>query len=113
MIDSFGFGSVVIDGKKYSSDLVIYPDGRIVVGWWRKSGHRLFTEDIHELIQAEPEVIIAGTGIYGYMKPDKGLENLLHQKGIAFFAEKNENAIQTYNQEVINKRVGACFHLTC
>ena len=113
LIDAFSFGSLVIDGKKYSSDLIIYPDGRIVDGWWRKSGHRLFAEDIHDLIHSQPETIIAGTGIYGAVKPDKGLETLLHEKEIVFIAEKNESAIQKYNQTIVNKRVGACFHLTC
>ena len=113
MIDAFNFGSLVIDGRKYSSDLIIYPDGRIVDGWWRKNGHHFSAHDINGLIQTEPEFIIAGTGIHGYMKPNKGLENLLHQKGIVFIADKNEQAIQAYNQSVLHKRVGACFHLTC
>ncbi len=113
LIGAFSFGALVIDGKKYSSDLIIYPDGRIADGWWRKSGHRLFAEDIQDLIHSQPDYIIAGTGIYGYVKPYKGLEILLHQKGIVFIAEKNESAIQKYNQKIVNKRVGACFHLTC
>lgn len=113
MIDAFGFGSLVIDGKEYNSDLIIYPDGRVVDGWWRRNGHHFSAHDINGLIQTEPEFIIAGTGIHGYMKPDKGLEQLLHQKGIVFIAEKNEHAVQAYNQNVLNKRVGACFHLTC
>ena len=29
-IDTFAFGSIVIDGNKYPSDLIIYPDGRVV-----------------------------------------------------------------------------------
>ena len=113
MIDAFNFGSLVIDGKKYSSDLIIYPDGRIVDGWWRKSGHRLFAEDIHDLIYSQPDTIIAGTGIYGYVKPDKKLEVLLQQKGVVFIAVKNESAVQAYNHKVLSERVGACFHLTC
>jgi hypothetical protein len=26
MIDSYDFGAIVIDGKRYSSDVIIYPD---------------------------------------------------------------------------------------
>ncbi len=42
-IDSYAFGNIVIDGMRFTSDLIIYPDGRIVDGWWRQSGH-LMTE---------------------------------------------------------------------
>ncbi len=113
MIDSFGFGSIVINGKPFHSDLILYPDGRVQTPWWRKSGHRLVVEDIEELIASRPEVIIAGTGVSGLMKPDAVLENELLQKGIQFVAEKNEKAVEHYNRLIKVKRVGGCFHLTC
>ncbi|MBW1697078.1 MAG: hypothetical protein JRH18_06760 [Deltaproteobacteria bacterium] len=113
MIESFCFGTLVIDGKTYTSDLIIYPDGRIVDAWWRKSGHLLTIEDIDELIQSQPDVIVAGTGVHGYMKPDDHLNRLLNRKKITFIADKNELAIKQYNSLSQNKRVGACFHLTC
>ena len=113
LIDSFGFGSLVIDGKAYNSDLIIYPDGRIETPWWRKSGHRLTVDDIDALIASTPAAIVAGTGISGFMKPDENLKNLLAKKGIRFVAEKNQKAIERYNRLSQIKRVGACFHLTC
>ena len=113
MIDSFGFGKLVIDGKTYTSDLIIYPDGRITDGWWRESGHRLAREDISDLILFKPNIIIAGTGINGCMLPDKNLVKQLNEKGITFMADKNENAIAHYNRLAEKQTVGACFHLTC
>jgi hypothetical protein len=104
---------MVIDGKTYSSDLIIYPDGRITDAWWRRSGHKLVLEDIERLIQSNPDTIIAGTGVNGYMVPDKNLSVLLGQKGISFLADKNENAVLHYNRLVGKQTVGACFHLTC
>ena len=113
LIESFGFGSLVIKGKTYTSDLIVYPDGRITDSWRRKSGHCLSTEDICELIVSAPETIVVGTGINGLMKPDRYLNNLLHQKGIRLIAEKNERAVEHYNRLSPTQRVGACFHLTC
>jgi hypothetical protein len=113
VIDSFAFGFIVINGTKYTSDLVIYPDGHVEDLWQRKNGHRLSAFDIDRLIKSEPEVIVAGAGINGLMKPEKQLESLLNKKGIKFISRPNQEAIQVYNNFLSKNRVGACFHLTC
>ncbi|MBL7176687.1 MAG: hypothetical protein ISS66_12755 [Desulfobacteraceae bacterium] len=113
MIDTFSFGSIVIDGKKYMSDLVIFPNGNVVDSWRRKSGHRLSGDDIRTLIESEPDVIIAGTGVNGLVIPDKELEKILSQTGIDFIYAPNQKAIELYNDLITKKSVGACFHLTC
>jgi hypothetical protein len=113
MIDDCSFGVLVIDGIKHTSDLLITPDGRIVEPWWRRSGHRLSSDDIRELIDAEPECIIAGTGVSGQVRPEKALENMLNQRGIDFVVAPNHDAMKYYNKISQKKRVGACFHLTC
>ena len=113
MIDACSFGVIVIDGVKHTSDLLIYPDGRIVEPWWRKSGHKLSSDDIRELIDSEPECIIAGTGVSGQVRPEKTLEKTLHQRGIRLIAVPNQDAMKHYNEIYHKKRVGACFHLTC
>jgi hypothetical protein len=113
MIESFSFGFIVINGTKYTSDLIIYPDGVVEDSWRRKSGHRLSTDDIDGLIKSEPEVIVAGTGVSGLMKPEKLLVKLLNQKRIKFISQPNQEAIEVYNNLLSKNRVGACFHLTC
>ncbi len=113
MIESFAFGFMVINGTKYTSDLVIYPDGHVEDLWQRKNGHRLSAFDIDRLIKSEPEVIVAGAGINGLMKPEKQLESLLNKKGIKFISRPNQEAIQAYNNFLSKNGVGACFHLTC
>ena len=113
MIDACSFGSMVVDGKRYSSDLIIYPDGRVVPAWHRREGHRLYLQDIANLIEAKPDIIIAGTGANGRMRPDRQLAEQLSAKGIAFLAEANPTAVPRYNELAANRKVGACFHLTC
>jgi len=113
MIETCSFGTIVIDGKRYSSDLIIYPDNRVEDRWRRRSGHALSGDDIGRLIKSEPEVIIAGTGVSGMMKPERALEDLLRKKGIAFISEPNQKAMEIYNELSSTKKVGACFHLTC
>lgn len=112
-IDAFSFGFLVICGKKYTSDLMIYPDGHVVESWWRKRGHRLSIDDISLLIESGPDVIIAGKGVGGMMNPEPELEALLNSKGIRFLAAGNEEAVDFFNELAPKQKVGACFHLTC
>lgn len=112
-IDTLAFGSIVIDGREYTSDLTIYPDGRIVTDWKRKRGHRLSSDDINGLIVSHPEIIIAGTGIYGLVKPEKDLKKNLQDKEIVFFPARNKKAMELFNELSSKSRIGACFHLTC
>ena len=112
-IEAYSFGWMIIDGKKYNSDLLIYPDGRVEDAWYRKRGHDLSIEDISSLIQACPEIILAGTGANGLMKPEKDIEKRLGQKGIRFISLPSNEAVQCYNKLSLEKPVGACFHLTC
>ena len=113
MIDSFGFGFMVIDGHRYSSDLIIYPDGRIRDGWRRRRGHVLTRTDLETLVETWPEMIIAGKGIHGGMQPEPGLEETLRGLGIQFMAASNDQALAWYNDRSAGIKAGACFHLTC
>ncbi|MBW2179810.1 MAG: hypothetical protein JRG81_05490 [Deltaproteobacteria bacterium] len=113
MIDKCSFGVMVINGKMYSSDLIIYPDGRVADHWRRQSGHRLSSDDIDSLIQSKPEVIVAGMGASGMMKPEPELGDLLQKNNITLIAEPNDRAIKTFNALLDSKKVSACFHLTC
>lgn len=113
MIDNYSFGHVSINVKAFSKDIIIYPDGHIQDSWWRINGHGLCIDDIRELIETQPEIIIAGTGSPGLMKPDLELERHLSDKGIVFKALPTDKAVDLYNSLYKEKRVGACFHLTC
>jgi len=113
MIETFSFGRMLISGKEYHSDLIIFPNGRIQNPWWRIKGHMLFFEDIEELISTRPSTIIAGTGTMGLMKPDQGLEKLLQKKGIIFIAESTKKAVEKYNGLYARGDTGACFHVGC
>ena len=112
-IDNCSFGTVVINGKTYRDDLIILPNGEILKPWWRKRGHQLSMDDLQDLIGSSPEVIVAGTGVSGGVKPDKNLERDLTKLAIEFIAVPNEEAIKIFNKLAPKKRVGAGFHLTC
>lgn len=115
MIDRYSFGCMSINGKEYHSDLIIFPDGSIRDSWRRKRGHKLCIEDLSDLIEKKPEIIIAGTGSLGFMKPVNDLESNLFKNGIEFKALPNNEAIKLF-VSLLKKNhsgIGACFHLTC
>ena len=112
-IDSFSFGTMVIDHKQYTSDLIIFPDGRVQDGWWRARGHVLSKRDIADLVELKPNIIIVGTGVNGRMKPDASLGEYLEEQGIEFLVGDNDVAAKWYNELKDSGKVGACFHLSC
>lgn len=114
MIESTSFGSMSIDGRTYTSDLFIFPDGRVKDGWWRRQGHALAVDDIQVLVDDSPVLIVAGTGTSGRMRPEADVSPFLAERGIDFIAEPNSRAVEIYNHKCAEGlKVGACFHLTC
>jgi hypothetical protein len=112
MIESYSFGKIVIDGKQYATDVIIFPD-HVQDSWWRKEGHVLTIEDLKDVLQAKPEVLIVGTGYFGFMKvPNEVKEHLASMK-IQLIVENTREAYKTYNRLASTKRTVAAFHLTC
>jgi len=112
VIDSYRFGEIVIDGKKYRSDVVIYPD-RVNDSWWRLEGHRLQVRDLGDVLAESPDVVIIGTGAYGMMKVEPEVLELFDRHDIPVHVEKTEKACLTYNCSCQLKRAVAFLHLTC
>jgi hypothetical protein len=112
-IDGFAFGKMKIDGTVYRSDLCVHPDGRVVDGWWRRSGHGLCAADLADLIAQSPETILIGTGIYGRLKPDPNLVADLAARGIDLVSAPNAEAVALFNRLWGRCRLAAGFHLTC
>ena len=46
MIESYSFGRMVIDGIRYTKEVIIFPDSRILSPWWRNQGHVLTADDL-------------------------------------------------------------------
>lgn len=114
MIEKCRFGSMIVDRQQYRSDVMIFPDGRVVGNWRRAAGHYLEMQDIDDLLAAKPEVLVVGTGIFGLMRPADNLAEMLSAQGIELLAARTKTAAQEYNRlKQGSKCVAACFHLTC
>jgi hypothetical protein len=113
MIDSYDFGRMVISGKVYSSDLIIFPD-KILSSWWRKTGHRLCMEDLKEVLKEDFDILVVGTGYMGLMKVEKEVIEHAHAQGFHLRIEKTRKAVEAFNRlSGQKKRTIGAFHLTC
>jgi hypothetical protein len=112
-ITSYGFGKIRIDGKTYSSDVIVTAD-KVYDSWWRKTGHRLQIPDLDKVLEAEPEHLVVGTGYFGRMRVPEETKSFLQSKGIQLYMASTGKAVKELNKRL---REGAdvvgAFHLTC
>ena len=111
-IDSYSFGRIVINGKIYTSDVILYP-GRVEASWWRKEGHLLQFADVAEVLQAKPDVLVIGTGYAGVMRVPKETVDRIAAQGIEVKVERTAKAVAVYNDLQAAKTVIAALHITC
>ena len=112
-IDQFSFGKIVVDGKPYNGDIKI-AGGKVISGWWRRSGHRVDVEDIQDILDTGPEVVVIGMGSPGLMKATDALRKILKKKGIRLSEETSDMAVDTFNRLAMEGRgVAGCFHVGC
>ena len=112
IITHYSFGKIVIDGRTYPSDLIIYSD-RVDDAWWRREGHRLQAEDLKTVVEAGPEAVVIGTGSLGLMKVPAETKAYLRSKGIEVHVARTGRAVKIYNDIQVKGRTVACLHLTC
>ena len=112
-IESYKFGHIVIDGQEYTSDVIIYHD-RVDATWWRKEDHRLHPSDLTEVLNAQPDVLVIGTGYAGVLSVPKEIAAHIASQGIEVKVERTSKAVELFNSLVGTKKyVIAALHITC
>ncbi len=112
-VEHYTFGTIVIDGRTYDSDVVIWPEG-VDDSWWRVEGHRVCTEDLEPILNKNPDVVILGTGAYGSMAVPDVVVDYLRGECEQVHVKPTEDACSLYNELASGtRRVVAGLHLTC
>ena len=111
-IEHYSFGKIIIDGKTYTSDVIIYPE-KVDSSWWRKQGHSLHIDDLMNVIAEKPELFIVGTGNSGVMVVPQETVSYLKSKGIEVNIARTDEAVKLFNKFQKEKRTIAALHLTC
>ena len=112
-VESYGFGRIRIDGKTYHEDLIILPD-RVLESWRRARGHELRLDDLKEVLEADIDCLVIGTGYYGMVKVLDEVAEYFEKKGVEVVIKPSREACEAYNERVdAGKRVALALHLTC
>lgn len=112
-IDSYKFGYIVIDGRAYTSDVIILPTG-IKPNWWREDGHLLKPVDLGSVLEAKPKYLIIGQGAYARMQVSWEVLACLKEAGIKPICLPTAKAVGAYNERAERgENVAAALHLTC
>jgi len=112
-VESYGFGRIRINGKTYHEDLIILPD-RVLESWRRARGHELRLDDLKEVLEADIDCLVIGTGYYGMVKVLDEVAEYFEKKGVEVVIKPSREACEAYNERVdAGKRVALALHLTC
>lgn len=111
------FGRIVIDGKAYDHDVVVYPSGRVEKRkkWISKgkhgTSHKLDPEELREYLKEDFDVLLVGTGMYGMLSLLPESRELVRGKEI--IEKPTPEALEYFEEFRGRKRVLAIFHVTC
>src|SRR5574340_552678 len=95
-IDSFSFGNISIGGKTFTNDVIVFAD-RVQSPWFREEEHRPQIIEFADIVKAEPDVLVIGTGYAGVMSIADPVKNYLTAKGIDVRVEKTKAAVDLFN----------------
>ncbi len=113
-INHYEFGKVIVDKKVYSWDIKIVK-GEVVPNWYRKEGHKLYLEDIKDILDVSPKTIIVGTGANSVMEVLDEVKDYCKNKNINLYILNSYEAVNLFNKAVEENKetIALCLHLTC
>jgi len=111
VIDAYRFGSIVINGVEYNSDVII-TSNNIISDWWRKESHLVTKEDLDMIDWGKVNSVFIGNGETSQMKVAKETIELLERRHIPFIIMRTPIAVREYNRFAHGNKLGI-FHITC
>ena len=111
MINSYSFGSITINGKSYSHDVII--SAAKVKSWWRATSHEVNIKDLDPILEEQPKTVLFGTGAAGVMRVLPATLEYLEKRGIKAEIRRTAAAVNEYNRRLSEKGVVCALHLTC
>jgi hypothetical protein len=116
-IDSTQFGSITIDGKTYSHDVIIQLSGKVAKRKKKLSkkyygtSHQISEEEAKFVYEKGCRRLILGTGQYDNVRLSRQAADYFDRKGCKVVAKPTPKALKAYNKSHA-KRIGL-FHVTC
>lgn len=111
MIDNYHFGSITIDGKEYTYDVIVA--GSKVKSWRRNASHEVTINDALPILEEKPKLVIFGTGASGVCEVFQETIDHLEKQGVRVLVNQTPEAVKEYNRRSAEAGVVGAFHLTC
>ena len=116
-IESTQFGSITIDGKTYSHDVIIWLSGKVAKRKKKLSkkyygtSHQISKEEAKFVYEKGCRQLILGTGQYDNVRLSPKAADYFEKKRCKVIAKPTLKAIKAYNKSHA-RRIGL-FHVTC
>ena len=109
-INNLAFGTIIVDGKKFNTDVAVSWDGEVIE---REKSHLFSKKELMDLIMLkDPELVIVGTGTAGSVKIDPAAIEFAKSEGIRLLAFQNDKIVDEFDKHSRNKKVVAVIHIT-
>ena len=109
-IDAVAYGEMVIEGRTYYSDLVVWCEGKPAL---LEKTHLIDLSLLEKIMKKKPETVVIGIGLEGTVKIDPKVRERLKKEKIGLFIDKTENAVEIFNAFVSQgKKVVGIMHVT-
>ena len=95
MIQEYKYGMFKINGKNYYDDIKLFGSK---VKMWECRNRQVTMNDIQELLDISPGLIIIGLGPAGLITVADDVKDLLRLRKIALKMEKSQTACELYNE---------------
>jgi hypothetical protein len=110
-INSVKFAEIVVDGKTYYSDVIVWWNGNVEL---IEKKHVLDVSDMAPFIEKKAEAIVIGTGQSDGVKLLPEVKQVLEDKNIKLYVETSPDAIEIFNSfAATGKKAAALIHTTC
>lgn len=116
-INSTSFGSITIEGVKYSHDVLIRLDGEVSKRKKKLSkelygtSHKISLAEAQHIYEEGAETLLIGSGMFNRVHFSEEAETFFKEKGVEVVLAATSKAIKLLNK-IEGKNIGL-FHVTC
>lgn len=109
-IEAVAYGEIVLQGKTYYSDVVVWWNGRKAL---LEKTHIIDLTLLERILKPKPEALVIGVGLEGSVRILPEVREQLKKRGIKLFMDKTRNAVDIYNGLLAQgKKAVAIMHVT-
>jgi hypothetical protein len=115
-ITYISWGRMDVEGLGTGRDFKLYPGGGREWDWTETGTHHvpgIQPADVQELLDHGSQVVILTRGMQLALQTCPETLQMLRDKGVRYYVEETQAAVELYNRLAETEAVGGLFHSTC